>query len=349
MSVALAPSLTPLEIHEDLHRFLTYLEEQMAAANQYSAETYQRLKERLEERAVEWQGIAQRARALLGSLPREIAQRNISQELRVALDRCEQSARLWYDNVSWEEFAPSFEKFRVLAKELSTNLGSLQSHPLFQNFLQGQRVLSSRTQLQWGRKLFHVMTGLFGLWLYGYSGLSESTVTWILFACFSGASTTELLRRLSPNFNRRLCNNMRGIMRERERNSISSATYFMGAMLVIFLIFPKDVNMLALYFTSVGDAAAGIVGSRWGRHRLAPHVSLEGCVAAFAICFVGCLGLTAFGLPNYRPQGLDLWLFSSGAALAATVAESCIKRFDDNLTIPLFSAPVIWLLTLIFK
>jgi dolichol kinase len=41
---------------------------------------------------------------------------------------------------------------------------------------------------------------------------------------------------------------------------------------------------------------------------------------------------------------LNLWLFSFGAALAATIAESSIKRLDDNLTIPLLSAPVIWLL-----
>ncbi len=348
MSLALAPSLMPLEIHEDLHRFLMYLEEQLAVANQYSAETLQRLKDRLAERSAEWQGIAQRARGLLGSLPREIVQRNISDELRQTLDRCEQSARLWYDKVSWEDLLPSLQKFRLQAKELALTLGSLQDHPLFQNFLKGQRVLSSRTQLQWGRKAFHVLTGLFGIWFYGYSGVDEAIVTWVLAACFTGASTTEVLRRFNPEFNRSVCNRMRGIMRERERHKISSATYFMGAMLVLFLIFPKDVNLLALYFTTVGDAAAGIVGSRWGRHRLAPHVSVEGTLAAFGICFIGCLFLTAFGLPNFHPHGLGLWLFSAGAALAATVAECCFKRFDDNLTVPLLSAPVIWLLMQLF-
>ena len=349
MSAVLAPTLTPLEIHEDLHRFLSYLEEQLAAANQYSAETFQRLKDRLAEGSAEWQNIAQRARNLLGSLPREIAHRNISGELSLALERCEQNVRLWYDKVSWDDLVQSLQKFRLLAKDLSVNLGSLQDHPLFQNFLQGQRVLSSRTQLQWGRKFFHTLTGLFGLWLYGYSGLSETTVTWILAACFTGASTTELLRHLSPELNRRICNNMRGIMRERERHKISSATYFMGAMLVIFLIFPKDVNMLALYFTSVGDTAAGIVGSRWGRHRFATHVSLEGTLAAFGICFIGTLFLAAYGLSGYRPQGWDLWLFSFGAASAATLAESSFKRFDDNLTIPLLSAPALWLLMRLFS
>jgi dolichol kinase len=348
MSAALAPSLTPLQIHEDLHRFLLYVEEQLAAANQYSVETFQRLKDRLADRSIEWQGIAQRARGLLGSLPREIVQRNISEELRQTLERCEQQARVWYEKVSWEDLVQSLQKFRLQAKELSLNLGSLQSHPLFQNFLQGQRVLPSRTQLQWGRKLFHVMTGLFGLWFYGYSGVNATIVTWVLVACFTGAATTEVLRRFSPSINRRICNRMHGIMRERERHKISSATYFMGAMLAIFLIFPKDVNLLALYFTSVGDAAAGIVGSRWGRHRLAPHVSLEGTLAAFGICFLGCLFLAAYGLPNYHPQGVDLWLFSFGAATVATVAESCFKRFDDNLTVPLLSAPALWLLTWLF-
>src|SRR5918996_5140128 len=118
MSAALAPSLTPLQIHEDLHRFLLYVEEQLAAANQYSVETFQRLKDRLADRSIEWQGIAQRARGLLGSLPREIVQRNISEELRQTLERCEQQARVWYEKVSWEDLVQSLQKFRLQAKEL---------------------------------------------------------------------------------------------------------------------------------------------------------------------------------------------------------------------------------------
>lgn len=349
MSAALAPALSPLEIHEDLARFLAYLEEQLAAANQYSAETYQRLKDALAERSVEWQGIAQRARGLLGSLPRELNQRNISGGLGQALERCEQSVRLWYEKVSWEDLLQSLQGFRHSAAEMATSLGSIQSHPLFQSFQSGQRVLPSRNHLQWGRKAFHVLTGLFGIWFYGYSGFSDTVVTCVLIACFSGAMSTELLRRFNPEFNRRLCVRMRGIMRERERNKISSATYFMGAILVLFFVFPKEVNLIALYFTTVGDAAAGIVGSRWGRHRLAPHVSLEGTLAAFGICFVGCMLIAAYGLENFHPRGWDLWIFSFGSALAATLAESCFKRFDDNLTVPLLSAPVIYLLFRLFQ
>ncbi|MCC6272434.1 MAG: hypothetical protein IT572_03105 [Deltaproteobacteria bacterium] len=351
------------EVDEELRLYVLRLEESIQAAGDFSLETLSRFKERMSERIQEWQGITQKAREALGGLPREVRHRGFARDFRAALENGERSVRHWYGQISIffstegpsglagarEELVGCLEKIRSAAKQLASPLQTLRSHPLVLRFLEGQGVLASRTQLQWSRKAFHTLSGLFGLWLYGYSGLDESVVTLILATCFSGAALTEIVRRAFPSANQKICEKLRLIMRERERAKISSATWFMGAMLAVFLIFPKPAGILALYYTSVGDTAAGIVGSRWGRHKLGAHVSVEGCLAAFTVCLVGTLLFASYGLPSFHPRGWELWVFSLIAASVATVAEATIKKLDDNLVIPLVSATAVWLLMRAFS
>lgn len=350
-----------LEIDEELHAYMLRLEDSIRLAGESSSEAYFRFKERISERLGEWQGITLRARALLSGLPRELGRRNIARELQAVLDNCELSVRRWYGQISLsfegatasaalrEEWVGCLHKIRSAAVQLASPLRSLQSHPLLHRFFEGKGVMASRTQLQWPRKAFHTFAGLFGLWLYGYSGLGESAVIALLALCFSGAVFTEILRRISPAANQKICEKLRLIMRERERNKISSATWFMGAVLAVFLIFPKPTGILVLFYTSVGDTVAGIVGSRWGRHRLGTHVSLEGSLAAFAACLLGTLGIAAYGLQTFQPRGWELWGFSLSAAAVAALAEASLKKLDDNLVIPLASAPAVWLLMKVFS
>lgn len=355
-SVSLSLQPTFLQIQEDLRIFLGDIEEQIQSANLYSREAVLRFKESLQDYFKNWQGIVLRSKDLLSAIPGEIAQGKLFKELRQSLETCEANTKAWYYRINLqifdgasaeknlEEFVSFLKKLRYSGDQLASPLASLETNPSFQNLLQGRKLLASRSRLQWPRKAFHTLAGLFGLWLYGYSGLSEGTVITILVLCLSGAVTTEILRHFSPSLNQRICERMRLIMRERERGRISSATWFMGSILVVFLIFPKEVGMLALYFTAVGDTAAGIVGSRWGKHRFGEHVSLEGSAAAFLVCFSGTMLLASHGLEFFHPQGIHLWIFSTLAGLTAALAESSFKRLDDNMVIPLFSAPVLWIL-----
>jgi len=358
MSVPLVLQNNFVEINEDLHRLLLELDHQIQAAGQYSSDALLRFKERLNDYFGEWQDIAGRARSLLQSLPREITHRNISQELKQTLERCETSVKSWYHQIcklqileetsdfkkAQEEFLAYLKKMWSSAGQLSSPLRSLQGHPLVKKFLSGERVYASRSQLQWPRKIFHSGLGLFGIWFYGYSGFSETTVTWVLVMFVTGALTTEVIRRVFPQANQRICGVLGKLIREREKTGLCSATWFMCAILFLFLIFPKPVNLLALFYTSFGDPAAGIVGSRWGRHKIRPHVSLEGSLACFLVCFVGTLAFSAYGIGAFQLHGFSLIAFSFFAALAATLAESLFKKFDDNLVVPLLSGPALWLL-----
>lgn len=301
-----------LKATEELNFLLAQIEKQVHGIQQNP--TYLQLKDSVGEHLVEWQKSLSRVRAQISQFPNELGHNEFIHNLKQRLETCEISVR-------------SFRK-------------SLE--------IEGRKLLASRTHLQWGRKLFHTANGLFGLWLYAYSGLSKPAVILILTFFFSTAVITEIVRRIWPQTNDKICNALTGIMRERERTKISSATWYMGAILVVFLICPRDVSILTLFYVAVGDTVAGIVGVQYGRHRISPHVSLEGFLAAFTVCFLGTLFFTAYGLPVYHLAGIKLFFFSLLASWVAALSEGAFKKWDDNLIIPLFSAPALWLLMKIF-
>jgi dolichol kinase len=98
----------------------------------------------------------------------------------------------------------------------------------------------------------------------------------------------------------------------------------MIAALLSVIVFDHDVAIAALGFLVLGDAAAAIVGKRFGKPLYwgkSPH----GSVACFGICL-------AVGIPLLGSPGLALI-----GALAATLAEALPSPLDDNLRVPIFS------------
>jgi len=59
--------------------------------------------------------------------------------------------------------------------------------------------------------------------------------------------------------------------------------------------------------------------------------------------FLSHLGLDTYSLHGWSALGLSFF-----GALAATLAECSFKNIDDNLTIPLLTSPVLWLLMKLF-
>lgn len=210
-------------------------------------------------------------------------------------------------------------------------------------------LMSCRTQLQWGRKLLHLSAAGVGLLLYGVLGCSRATILTVLGAWLMTATITELCRRRFPGFNVALCLFFAPIMRERERHRISSASWYIASMWMVFLLAPREVALIVLWLVGVGDTAAGVVGARWGRWRLTPHLSVEGMAAAFAVCFVGVYGMAGYWLPSLRFTGASLMAFVGLVALVGTLAESLFPHLDDNLVIPLLGAPTVWGLIQLFQ
>jgi dolichol kinase len=205
-------------------------------------------------------------------------------------------------------------------------------------------VMACRTKLQWGRKVMHAMTGVIGMWLYAYLAVSKGFMLWFVGSLLTVAFTLELLRRASHHVNCRVCRYFKGVMRERERQAVTSATWFLASMFVVFAFFPRDIAVLSLLFIGLGDPAAGTVGARWGRHRINTHVSVEGSLAAFAVCALGTWLLAATAL-NLSISGGALAIFVVLAGLIGMTSEATFKQFDDNLVMPLVSAPLLLGLT----
>lgn len=138
-----------------------------------------------------------------------------------------------------------------------------------------------------------------------------------LTALFVGA---DAARRVWPAWNRWVFGAFAPLLRERERDRLTGASYSLLALAVAMWAFPPAVVGAAFLYHSVGDTAAGLVGRRWGRRRWSGK-SVEGSAALF-----GAGSLTAWPFVGAVPA-------VAGAAAAAAV--ELALPVDDNLSVPL--------------
>ena len=363
-----SPTLTFQEglitLPQELTDFLIQLENYLNDLKQIRTETIDHLKNQIDESLHQWSEKIHELKIQLTHLPQEIKNHDIILNLKKRLENCEAKANSCYLNLcsaihdsqtkrNWHEtfiqFATSLKKYREEAAKLAKETQSFSVRQMLEKMAQGGKILASRTRLQWRRKIFHTFNGLFGLWLWGYSGLSEFAVIMILATFLSFAIGTEILRRVYPPYNEMVLKMVGSMMRERERTQISSATWYMAAIMILFLFFPKVVGILALWYVAMGDTFAGIIGTRYGRHKLSTHLSVEGSLAAFTVCFVGTLFFARFGFDTFILTGSKLWIFSLCGGMIGAAAEASFKKIDDNLVIPLVSAPLLWGLTKLFS
>lgn len=339
-----------VEIDSLLTQFLTNVECSFAHFNQSSTEAYLQFKERFAEKIREWQAILDRAHCFIVELPKDIQHRDVVSGLRRDLTACQYRVKDYLTHLPTKAdlWTGHVKTFMSEVGIISRRVAELQSHPAIERFAQGKQVLACHTQFQWGRKLLHTGMGMFGFWLYTFSGLSEPTVITILVTCLAGALSTEIVRYYFPRINDKICVTFAPIMRERERTAISSSTWYMISTLLVFLVFPKLTGSIVLLFVALGDTAAGIVGVKWGRHRLAAKVSLEGVLAGFAVCAASTYLLMRYGQTVVPLSGTALAVFSVLAGAIGAGAETVLKKWDDNLVIPLVSAPCIWVLVQLF-
>jgi dolichol kinase len=133
-------------------------------------------------------------------------------------------------------------------------------------------------------------------------------------------------------------------MREREKRAINSGIFYMLSMLLIYFIFPLNVAILTMLFIAVGDTAAGVVGVKWGHHKISKDVSWEGTLACFITCNFMALIAHQYLFDGFIISGFKLFFFCVVSGLIGAFAESSLKNWDDNLVMPILSAPGLWLL-----
>jgi len=126
-------------------------------------------------------------------------------------------------------------------------------------------------------------------------------------------------------------------------------------VLGMILVFRRDLAYAAVGwgFLAWGDAAAGVVGMKWGSKPLPwnPGKSWEGLAGGVAGAWIAGAALLTFSLSNPLREplaagGATAWLVGSvlAGAVVFGLVESAELALDDNLLAPVLGAVVVWAL-----
>ncbi|MBD3162717.1 MAG: phosphatidate cytidylyltransferase [Candidatus Eisenbacteria bacterium] len=172
------------------------------------------------------------------------------------------------------------------------------------------------------RKAFHLFSIVVPV---GYYLLPEPLARPILLGLTVVAMTLDMLRLNEPRIRTFFYYFFGKMVRDHERNNLLGSTYVLLAALLCAYAFERPIAITAMAFLTVGDAAAAVVGRRFGRTKVFGK-SLEGSFA----CFAACLGVAIL-----YPGDPLTWRQMIGGALAATTFELVPMPFDDNMRISL--------------
>lgn len=136
--------------------------------------------------------------------------------------------------------------------------------------------------------------------------------------------------------------------RDGSKNDLGTV-YFAISLLILALIAFKNsefsyIGALGILIMGYGDGFAAIVGIKYGRHKfkvLGNSKSLEGSLAMFIFSFT----VSLFILYIFNP--INIILFSLILALISTILEAFSPYGLDNLTVPLGTSLLYYLLIIL--
>ena len=117
------------------------------------------------------------------------------------------------------------------------------------------------------------------------------------------------------------------------KGQLTGATWVLIGSLISILIFTKYVAIIALIFMSLGDTAAGLIGQKYGKHKVG-NKTWEGFFAGLIICFI-----VSINFP-FLPLKISLV-----GAFVAMIMELLPIPLDDNFKIPLGSGAIMMMLS----
>ena len=120
-----------------------------------------------------------------------------------------------------------------------------------------------------------------------------------------------------------------------KKGSITGATWvFVGSLLSIIIV-PSPFCIIALFFLSVGDTFAAIIGIKYPYFKIGEK-TLSGSIA----CFIACLGV---GLTFNKIIDIEILIFG---ALVASIVELISFNINDNVSIPLVSGCAMYMVSI---
>lgn len=191
--------------------------------------------------------------------------------------------------------------------------------------------LVRRTEgIQPWRRVLHAVNGIVTVLVLELllPGRREALV--VLGLLLAGLLVMDLVRLRDPRANVLFFRWFRVLASPREERRIASSTWYTLGVFLAVLLFPRSAVVPGILVLALADPAASIVGRLFGRTPLGKG-SVEGS-AVFAA--VACLVLWPF--VGAGPAVL--------VALGVAAVEILPLRLDDNLTVPLATAALLFLL-----
>lgn len=203
-----------------------------------------------------------------------------------------------------------------------------------------------RNEVHLTRKIWHMGTGLCGLYLFFLHGQNVFKTANILMALGCLGLIFEILRLKYPALNRFALSVMKPVMRESEKSSISGFPFYATGVALSLYLFPERLAILSVIFLVFADPISSYFGINYGKDKLLPNKSLQGSLAGFATCYILCL---VYGL-IYSNADYSLLIFALfGGVIGALSELLSYFKIDDNFTIPVFSGFGLTLVNLILE
>ncbi len=184
------------------------------------------------------------------------------------------------------------------------------------------------------RKIFHHLSLIY---MILYATLPRSGVVWGLFVVLALVTAVEFLRLRRPEMNAWFLAKFGGLHRETEVLHPSGIFWTLAGSWLTMLIFTnKKIVLPALGFLAFGDAAAALVGKKWGKKHWEknPLKTYEGS-AGFAVVSM----VWSFFFLR--------WPVAILGSLWGAWVESRAFLWNDNFWIPLLSGAGLSVLNLI--
>ena len=197
-----------------------------------------------------------------------------------------------------------------------------------------RRVLQGAPPAPIWRRLFHIVAGssisLAAIWV------SETPMIWALAILAGQGLALDLVRFRVGWLNALFTRWLAPLLKEDEAAHITGATYMLIAALIVYVLFGKEVAIPVVFFLSLGDPAAAMVGRRMP----GPRIFGKSPLGTVAFVGVGAGAAAVLIVANGIDHHWALWV---GAGVAGVVELASIPP-DDNLAIPLLAGTVMFVL-----
>lgn len=201
-------------------------------------------------------------------------------------------------------------------------------------------IQATRSDLQWPRRLFHFGSGVVVAYLY-HTFFTHSEAVYLLGFMACMVYIFEQIRVNYPEQAAKFTLYSRYLLRAEEQLKESAQVPYIMGLLLTILSFPKPIAIGAILTLAIADPLSALIGIRFGQRKIGPRKTLEGSLAFFCACTASLLmGFST--IHQMHPALIGLCL---SAALIISLFELIPIKIDDNLTIPLFTGVMTWLLT----